>query len=163
MKKKWLVFLLLTTFLSSNGSLGHAVTTAQLDLRQMAEQSNSIFLGTCNYSQSRWDEASRMIFTDSTFLVKGYLKGDLGPIVTITEIGGVLPEFNLALIVPHFPRFHAGEEVILFVWTDRQGVHQVLGAAQGKYSVRVDPATGNETVQGGPLEEFLYRVESYIH
>lgn len=161
MKRKWRVFLLLVAFLSAD-SLGHAITTAQPDLRQMAHQSSAIFLGICNYSQSSWDETKRMIFTDSTFLVKEYLKGNLGPVVTITEMGGVLPEFNLAMIVPHFPQFYEGEEVILFVWTDPQRIHQVLGASQGEYSVRVDPTTGDETVQGAPLEEFLRHIELQI-
>jgi hypothetical protein len=128
----------------------------------MAYQSSAIFLGVCNYSKSRWDEAKRMIFTDSTFRVKEYLKGDLGSVVTITELGGVLPEFNLALTVPHSPQFYAGEEVILFIWTDPQGIHRVLGASQGKCSVRADPATGDKTVQGVPLEEFLRHIESHL-
>jgi hypothetical protein len=162
MKKTRLMFLLFLA-LFSHFSLGHADGDGtQSTLAQMVSQAHAIFLGTCSSSQSRWDEAKRMIFTDSTFLVQEYLKGNLGPVVTLTEPGGVLPEWNLEMIVPDFPQFHEGEEVVLFIWTDPHGTHQVLGASRGEHNVTVEPATGKKMVDGECLEEFLLRIRAQL-
>ncbi len=103
-----------------------------------------------------------MIFTTSTFRVEKYLKGNLGPSIRITEPGGVLPENNLAMIVPQFPTFNQGEEVVVFVWTEPRGTHRVLGASEGKHTVRMDPTTGRKMVQGKPLDEFVRQIDSYL-
>jgi hypothetical protein len=148
------------------GLLVHMVaahtSTSLPNLEHMVSQANAIFLGSCHYSESHWDESKRMIFTDYVFRIEKYLKGYLGPTITITQPGGVLPELNLAMIVPHFPRFHENEEVVLFVWTDLHGTHHVLGASQGKYNVELNPITGRRMIQGAPLEEFLRSIELKI-
>src|SRR5262249_3534306 len=125
MGRPWLTcFFLLVLF--SVALRGHAATLeVPPNLGEMVAHAHAIFLGTCETSVSRWDDATRTIFTDSTFAVTQYLKGDLGPRITLTEPGGVLPQMNLMMVIPHFPHFHAGEEVVVFVWTDLQGTHHV--------------------------------------
>lgn len=153
--------LILGAFLSG-GSFFHAGAT-QDDLKRMVSQSDAIFLGVCTTSRSRWDEAKRTIFTDSTFLVGEYMKGDFGPTITITEPGGVLPEFNLGMmIVPQVPQFRAGEEVALFVVINPSGVFRVLGGLQGKHAIGIDHDTGDKMIQGMHVKEFLHRIDSHL-
>jgi hypothetical protein len=158
-KRKHVFFFLLFLLASTPAT---PATTIQPDWNAMVSSSHAIFLGTCTYYESRWDEAKRMIFTTSTFRVEKYLKGNLGPSIRITEPGGVLPENNLAMIVPHFPTFHQGEEVVVFVWTEPGGTHRVLGASEGKRTVRMDAATGRKMVQGKSLDEFLRDIDAYM-
>jgi hypothetical protein len=162
MGKPWLTCFFLLVLFSIAPRSRAATLEAPPNLREMVVQAHAIFLGTCETSVSRWDDATRTIFTDSTFAVAQYLKSDLGPSITLTEPGGVLPQMNLMMVVPHVPQFHIGEEVVVFVWTDPQGTHQVLGAAQGKYSVQIAPATGDKVVQGVPLAAFLQSIAAQV-
>lgn len=154
------IFLSLLFLLASNPA--SSATNSEPDWREMVASSHAIFLGTCTYYESHWDETKKMIFTTSTFRVEKYLKGNLGSSIRITEPGGVLPENNLAMIVPHYPTFHQGEEVVVFVWTEPGGTHRVLGASEGKHTVRMDPATSRKMVQGKSLDEFLRNIDSYM-
>jgi hypothetical protein len=45
------------------------------------------------------------------------------------------------------PAFTVGQEAVLFVWTDKNGQHQVTGFEQGSFPVRTDPETGAKVVE----------------
>src|SRR5206468_2350168 len=134
------LFLLSVTLLAAVG------TARGADLQEMVRQSSAIFVGTCQMATSRWDEVSRMIFTDATFRAQSYVKGDLGPMVTITEPGGILPDMNLMMMSPDFPRFAPGEEVVLFVWVDPNGTRRVVGGRMGKFVVTSDAGINRKRV-----------------
>jgi hypothetical protein len=49
--------------------------------------------------------------------------------------------------VPSLPTFRAGEEVILFLVREPGSSYSVLGAKQGKFSVRTDPVSGKRVIE----------------
>lgn len=140
----WLLSLVLASSLIAafvNGSI-----LIRRDLRELCAQADAVFIGTCIARQSYWNPEHTLIFTASTFRVGRYLKGDLGPMPVINEPGGTVDQTTIAAV--GVPEFLPGEEVIVFVKRTELGRQSVFGAAQGKYSVVVDPKTGSKYVKG---------------
>lgn len=162
MRKAWFACLLLLALLSMPAVSRATTSDAPRDLGWMVDHAHAIFHGTCETLLAYWDDSTQMIWTDMTFRVHTYLKGNLGPRVTMTELGGVLPEWNLEMHVSTLPQLRGGEEVILFLWTDSHGRHRMLGASHERYDVELDPATGRKLVRGVPLDVFLRRITSHI-
>ena len=121
-----------------------AATLKMLSLDQMADESQTVVHGRVLASRAEWNSTHTSIVTVYTVKADRYLKGDLGATFELTELGGQVG--NLAMQAAGAPHFKAGEEVVLFVWTD--GVerrHQAIGFEQGVFRVRTE-ATGAKFV-----------------
>ncbi len=139
-----------------------AVYMKKLSVEQIAKKADVICIGTIAKKESRW--VSGHIETTMTINVSEYLKGNLGGVVEITQMGGALEEpIPITQHVTGMPEFYANEEVLLFLSTQKRKFAftpakapnpksrlldspQVVGLNQGKYSVITDPRTGEKRV-----------------
>jgi hypothetical protein len=131
------------------------------DIRQLIDQSTIVFVGKCVETKSRWDDAARLILTDSTFEVTDYLKGDGETRITITEPGGTLPERNMTMTVPGMAQFRKDEEVVVFTRTLNK-LNRVVGGSQGKRMINTEDGTGSKRVGTKSLKDFLEELRAII-
>ncbi len=112
-------------------ALPAAATVMQLlYLDDLTVESPVIVHATITNARADWDAGHKLIYTTYTARSENYLKGFLGETFTFRELGGIVGEDGL--YVPGVPKFGAGEEVVLFLWTDGpSGTFEVNGLQQG--------------------------------
>ena len=127
-------------------SLAGAATLQVMNLDDMSASSMAIVHGRITASRSDFSDSQRnYILTYYTMQADRYLKGNLGATFEFAEPGGRVG--NAMTVVPGAPTFHAGDEVVLFVWTDSiHQRHQVIGFEQGAFRVQRDAATGRRVL-----------------
>lgn len=139
-----------------------AVYMKNLSIEEMVKKADVICIGKVAKKESRW--VSGHIETTMAINVSEYLKGNIGNVVEITQVGGVLKEpIPIAQYVTGMPEFYKNEEVLLFLSTQKRSLAftpakapspksrllnspQVVGLAQGKYTIVTDPDTGEKRV-----------------
>lgn len=141
MSKKVAVGLLV---LASAVALATATTVRPMALEDLVRESDWIVVARPVSSYSAWDEDHRVIWTYTTVEISDSLKGARREKLVIAELGGKVGDMNL--VVSGAPRFHAGEESLLFLVRMPSQKIRVLGLFQGKMQVRADPATGERFV-----------------
>ena len=119
-----------------------ATTLLRMDLDDLTAESHAVVYGEIVATRTEWDKGHTIIYTVYTVQPTQYLKGSLGPSFELQELGG--ERDGLGMKVPSVPVFTVGQEAVLFVWTDPQGKHQVIGFEQGALGVRTDPQTGQK-------------------
>lgn len=153
-------------------------TVVRLDLSGLTQRAGRIVLARCLSAEPETIEDG--IQTRYRFAVDQTVKGDPKATVELLLPGGRLD--GVRTRVPGMPDFAPGDEVVLFLSrAGETGAVWPIGLGQGKYSVQrtgvAKPArvhqdrvglhlsdgataTGLETGDGMPLEEFLARVRS---
>jgi len=116
-----------------------------LDTPTLTRGSRDIVVGRVAATRSYWNATRTKIYTDVTVEVEEALKGGAAGTLTLTQLGGTVDGAHYD--VPGSPTFVAGEEALLFVWRGPSGRAQVNGLSQGKFDIRVDPASGEKLVQ----------------
>ena len=132
------------TLLFATAQFALATTLLRMDLDDLTAESHAIVYGKIVASRAEWNNNRSMIYTIYTVEATQYLKGSLGASFELQEPGG--ERDGLMVRVPSVPVFRAGEEAVLFVWTDPKGRHQVIGFEQGAMEVRTNSETGEKTV-----------------
>jgi len=126
------------------GYCAMATTLSRMDLDDLTAESHAVVHGKIVASRTEWDKNHNVIYTFYTVQPLEYLKGNLGPSFELQELGG--ERDGLVMTVASVPVFTVGDETVLFVWTDAQGRHQVIGFEQGSLKVQTDAQTGQKTV-----------------
>jgi hypothetical protein len=135
----------------------HATVLRPLNLEEMTDRAEHIFSGRCVDVQAVRDLELEQWVTITTFVVERGVKGVSRETVTIRLLGGHEPERDRPRI-RGMPRFHRGEEVILFLYGDSElGLTSPVGLGQGKFSVTRDKhgrslamnSTGNRNLLHG--------------
>ena len=111
----------------------------RMDLDDLTAQSHAVVYGTIAAKRVEWNEGRTMIYTVYSVHPMEYLKGGLGSSFELHEPGGELD--GVSMQIASVPVFSVGEEAVLFVWTDADGQHQVIGFEQGALTVQRDPET----------------------
>jgi len=143
--KKWdRIFMLLALAWANSAQ---ATTVIPMYLDDLTAESQTVVHGTVVASRTEWDENRRMIYTIYTIAPMEYMKGNLGPAFELREPGGELD--GIGMSVAGVPQFSAGQEAVLFVWTDREGRHQVTAFEQGAVEIATDPQTGVKKARRG--------------
>ncbi|MCB9546980.1 MAG: hypothetical protein H6706_14160 [Myxococcales bacterium] len=126
------------------GGAASAATVLRLEPVALAERSVLIFIGTVSDQKSTLQESPRQVFTETTFRVEQVVKGEKQATFTLRQLGGSVGEGAtfFGQDVPGYARFQVGERVALFLERTDTGRLVVTGLAQGKYTLRVDPKTG---------------------
>ena len=135
--KKGIGFLLLAFVRVSAAA---ATTFLPMNLDDLTEVSSAIAYGKIVAGHTEWNNAHTLIYTVYTVQAMEYLQGDMGLSFELHEPGGELD--GLSMSVAGVPQFTVGQEAVLFIWTDPQGLHQVTGFEQGNLAVQNDPQTG---------------------
>jgi len=118
------------------------------DADALAPRAELIVRATCTGASARWDPAQRLVVTDVTLAVDEVVAGRAPATLRLAEPGGVLPERNFGMLVPHAARFVPGEESVLLLARDAGGRLRVLGGVRGQMRVVRDRARGAPTVGG---------------
>ena len=109
-----------------------ATRALQVNLAQLAERADKIFVGRCLSSESKVDPRIKKVVTVSAFAVEEKLKGRLEDEITIKQYGGTTP--SLSNRIAGIPEYAPGERVILFLYEEsRYGLTSPVGLAQGKF------------------------------
>jgi hypothetical protein len=114
------------------------------DLSELTTDATAIVHGRVVEVRAEWLTGRRAIDTYVTVAAATYLKGDLGPAVTLRVPGGRMGAYRSFIVGA--PVFNVGDEVVLFLGSQGPSVPYVLGLSQGVYRVRTDPDSGRRRV-----------------
>jgi hypothetical protein len=119
-----------------------ATTLAPLSTEQLTDAADAIVKGTVDAVWTEMDDDSKC-WTRARVEVERTLKGAPGPEVVVSQMGGICGP--LAGRVESTARFSEGEEAYFFL-EELNGYTGVVGMVQGKFTVRMDPATRHDIV-----------------
>jgi hypothetical protein len=109
-----------------------------LSLEDQCDMAKVIVVATATSQSSSWADNSRRIYTDTSFEVKQTVKGEVGGVITVRQLGGQVED--VAQVVAGSPVFVTGESYVLFLDPRPDGKYRVVGFSQGCYPV----VTGSE-------------------
>lgn len=123
-----------------------ATTLERMSLARMSQAAQVIVRARCISNSPAW--AAGEIWTFTTFEVEEAWKGDstarVPGTITIRLLGGTVGA--LTSHVSGVPRFHSGEDVLIFLESTSRNDFSVLGWAQGTFRIQRDPRTGEQIV-----------------
>jgi hypothetical protein len=138
------LFLLSLPFLILLSSLAavHATTLVRLSLDQLAAGSDAVARVNFSSAETRWENGT--IWTVTTVKVVETMKGNLPDEISVRLPGGRVG--HLTATVEGTPRFHPGDDAIVFLKHSPAGGFTVAGWVEGTFRISRDPRTGNQTV-----------------
>jgi hypothetical protein len=132
---------LLLIMLAPFGMAG-ATTLQRLSLDQLAKGSDAVARVNFSSAESRWENGT--IWTVTTLHVVETMKGNLPAEISVRLPGGSVG--HLTATVEGAPRFHPGDDAIVFLKNSPAGGFTVAGWVQGTFRISRDPRTGNQSV-----------------
>jgi hypothetical protein len=135
------VLLLLLTTLAPFGTV-RATTLQRLSLDQLAAGSDAVARVNFSSAESRWENGT--IWTVTTLHVVETMKGNLPAEISVRLPGGRVG--HLTATVEGTPRFHPGDDAIVFLKMSPVGGFAVAGWVQGTFRISRDPRTGDQSV-----------------
>ena len=120
----------------------HAATLEYLSLDDMAKQSTAIVRGRVQSCAGEF--RGSVIFTHCKVAVTEQWKGAAQPLVDVATPGGTAR--GMAQNFPGSPKLAQGQEYVLFLWTGKSGMTQVIGLSQGVFDLK-PAATGHASGQ----------------
>jgi hypothetical protein len=136
--------LLLFTFLMPLVYLtaARATTLVRLSLEQLAAGSDAVARVNVSSAETRWENGT--IWTVTTVKVVETMKGNLPGEISVRLPGGRVG--HLTATVEGAPRFHPGDDAIVFLKISSAGGFTVAGWVEGTFRISRDPRTGNQAV-----------------
>ena len=119
-----------------------ATTLLRLDLDQLARAADAVARVRCMDTASYTENGN--VWTRTHFTLLESLKGSPPAQLTVRLPGGHAG--HLIVSIEAVPRFHAGEEGVLFLEQLPAGDYSVTGWALGTFRIRRNERTGEETV-----------------
>lgn len=120
----------------------HATTLMRMSLAQLANASQEIVRAKCIANSTTWDEGE--IWTLTRFAVEETWQGSATGEITVRLLGGRAAQFTSR--VSGVPRFHPGEEVILFLERTDRGDYSIVSWQQGTFRIQRVSDSGDEAV-----------------
>jgi hypothetical protein len=130
----------------------HASTLLQLSLDDMIGKSTMIVRGKVQ-QQTHSDFQGHMIWTHYTFQVSETLKGS-----AVRQLDIVVPGGNSKGIQQTYsgvPTFSNSQDYVMFLWTSKSGLTQVIGLSQGLFAVVPDSAGNSMVIRAASSEHML--------
>jgi hypothetical protein len=143
--KMTIVLLLLAALHGDTATTASATTLERMSVAKMTQHAQLVVRAQCVANSVAWDGGE--IWTFTTFEVEDSWKGvPSGAVqqVSVRLLGGSVG--NLTSTVSGVPRFHPGEEVILFLQTTARGDFSIVSWVQGTFRVHRDTRSGAEVV-----------------
>ena len=125
-----------------SAAAARATTFKRMNLDQLVVAADAVVQAECLGNETRWEIGELWTFT--RFEVLETLKGVVPRLITVRLLGG--KRGHLISTVEGVPRFHRGEEVILFLERTRAGNFSVTSWMQGTFRIRRDAAAGQARV-----------------
>ena len=128
-----------------------AITVLPITFEQLVNEAAAVVYARVSNVRGQWTADRRGIDSVITLEALQYLKGDLGPVVSMRLPGGEAGGMIHAL--PGAPSLREGELVVLFLKARGPALLTTLGLGQGIFRVVRDPRTGEMLVTPPPLKE----------
>ena len=147
-------------FLALSPAVTYATKVKSVNLEQMVQGANRIFVGTCVAVEDGTVPGTEIPIATYTFLVSERIKGVMGDTVTIRHFGVREPRMRgdqvLVQRVPGMPIYHVGQEVVLFLIEDSSlGLTSPVGLFQGVFAVQ--ERDGKKVLQNGNQNLGLFK------
>jgi hypothetical protein len=126
-----------------------ASTLQRLSLTDMIQKSTMIVRGTMQPGSSAALRGS-IIYTHYQLSVTTAFKGAPGPTIDVAVPGGALNGFQQP--VAGAPTLTPGQSYVMFLWTSKSGLTQVIGLSQGLFSLTTN-SQGQLIVSRGAASE----------
>jgi hypothetical protein len=117
-----------------------ALTVKPLSFTELVDTSVAVLHGRVIDVRGQWTADRHGIESLVTVEAFAYLKGQLGPRVTVRVPGGRAAGF--VNIIPGAPVFADGDHVVLFLTANGPTIPVVTGTTQGVFRVTTDPRDG---------------------
>jgi hypothetical protein len=124
-----------------------ASTLQRLSLNDMIQKSTMIVRGTIQPGPSSALRGS-LIYTHYQLSVTTAFKGTPGKTIDVAVPGGALN--GIQQLVAGAPTFAPGQDCVIFLWTSKSGLTQVIGLSQGLFNVTTN-AQGQVMVTRGAI------------
>jgi len=152
-----------------------SATLQQLSMSDLIAKSTAIVRGTVQDSYTAF--SGPVIFTHYRIQVAEKWKGSTGATVDVAVPGGIAS--GVRQTYAGAPQFQPGDQYVLFLWTGKSGMTQIMGFSQGAFAVvpdgssdpsltrsashelMLDPATHNQ-VNDRPLTMRLSALRSLV-
>ena len=128
-----------------------AATLQQLSLDDMIQKSTVIVRGKTQLTYAAFE--GRVIFTHYTVQVSETLKGTPAQQLDIVVPGGV--SSGLRQRFAGAPALVNGQDYVLFLWTSKTGLTQIIGLSQGLFSVVPNSSGQLMVVRAASTERML--------
>lgn len=132
-----------------------SATLERLSFSDMVLKSSVVVRGTVVSSNAAF--TGSLIFTHYKVQVTESLKGQLSGTIDVMVPGGVAN--GVRQPVAGAPEFHPGEDYVLFLWTSKTGMTQVIGLTQGIF--RVTGTGGDPAIARAPSRELM--LDAHTH
>ena len=127
-----------------------AITVVPMTFEQLVDEAAAVVYARVADVRGEWTYDRRAINSVITIEALRYLKGNLGPSVSIKlpggEAGGVVN------VLPGAPVLREGDLVVLFLTADGPAIPTTVGLGQGLFRVMRDTRSGSMLVSPPPLK-----------
>jgi hypothetical protein len=127
-----------------------ATQLQMLSVEEMGRSANAVVQGKVLSQQSYWNPDHTKILTEIMVSSDVTHKGTASGAVRIVQLGGTVD--NVRVNVHGALQWTAGEEVLVFLESYRDGAFVVTGLSQGKFNIVRDGDSGATYVSRMPLE-----------
>ena len=127
------------------GLTASGTTLERMSVAQMTQAARLVVRAQCVANSTAWDGGE--IWTFTSFTVEDAWKGapsGAAQQLTVRLLGGSVG--NLSSTVSGVPRFHPGEDVILFLQPTARGDYSIVSWVQGTFRIHRDARSGAEIV-----------------
>lgn len=132
--RRWTPLVLSLLLLAAIPASGSTFVAMSQD--ELVAQSDAVVVGEVLKVQSFRDETGRLIVSEAIVQVKETLTGSADSVVVVRTVGGTVDGYT---VVAHgFPKFDAGERVVLFLANRDGDTSEVVGYRLGQYKLLVN-------------------------
>jgi hypothetical protein len=133
-----------------------ATTLVKLSVDEMVAQSTDIVRGRVSNCEAV--QRGSAIMTQCVVRVSERLKGVTASTMAIAIPGGVVRNANgrrVRQVIVGAPALNEKQEYLLFLWTGRTGVTQLIGLSQGALEIKVNG--GQAVAERAPMPDAAFR------
>ncbi len=114
----------------------HAASVLPLNLSELLQDAQHVFVGTCLTNNTVMDPSTRMMSTFTSFQVDDPLKGQLGDTHTIKQIAQRVNTDKITILIPNVPTFIVGQQYVVFIpKPSKLGYSSPVGLEQGAFDI----------------------------
>ena len=128
-----------------------AATLQQLSMDDLIAKSTAIVRGTVQSSYVAY--SGPLIFTHYRIQVVEQWKGSKGAAVDVAVPGGMVKRTRQTYAGA--PQFQPGDQYVLFLWTGKSGMTQIMGFTQGAFQVAPDGSSDPNLTRNASHELML--------
>jgi len=128
-----------------------AATLQQLSMNDLIAKSTAIVRGTVQASYTA--SSGPVIFTHYRVQVMEQWKGSMGGTADVAVPGGIAA--GVRQTYEGAPLFQPGAQYVLFLWTGKSGMTQIMGFSQGVFAVALDGSSDPEVTRSASHELML--------